>query len=406
MARGNALRRLAVFMMESIYEEMNAKQGRWNPETLRDGLRQILSSRSSDLGRPLDTIVIKSVFPSRVTAEQAVDGWVQWVLEKPVSIKSKTGLSSIHALFLALCQSGTDPRWRDSRIERSGDACHSCLVPEFLSVSKRLDELCGGSDSTLRLHLAGGAAIVPTNMSVWDALYAAPRHRGNIDDRRSVYEISSLLRALETAQDIWRHIAALGLYPPDWAREFDHDEHGNSLSRHEANILRSLQLRLISVSDSDHVDPAALAGVWNALAREQEHDKNEKKRNWRRLPAGFDTPEAFATSEIGQAMLSATSRVREVALPVQPTDALIDAETPEQLLLEGPEQIRRYVDLLVQSGEIDDVEERIVRGVLLDGLEIAHLILEKEVVERFGTEKNLAEAIESLVERILASPLH
>lgn len=303
-------------------------------------------------------LLLYSIYGSRMSREEAAERYWDATVARRLLLTGRVALSVAHRLFEALCRRGGESAWAEIILQREplsavGAAPDAPLPASFAACSQRLSELPDAvsrhsasatirtRDGPLMLRLGGRTAVVPEELSIWDAVVCAPHRLYALPRGESFNRFCGVvIDCVRTAHRPFMELVRLGrgLCPFDWLEALT-----TSQTRHLVQFLNAVQ-------GSDTPSGWELA--------------------WQQAPVpGFESSAELWRSDIGVALRHATSEPAA-------TDVRAPAEEPGE---EGECQILsedafvEQLDLLLGDGLIDRNERQLLMA-LYDGADRRELL--------------------------------
>lgn len=323
------------------------------------------------------------LYPSDVGPEQAAGEYFERVLNRPLRLARANHFHQGHYVLLELCQRGEDSRWKAADMGR-----HLMRPPlsgwrlaptDFVDVEARLAAMRKTAMPAARLAhgppylmAGGGAAELPEQMSLWQAICAAPRRLRILDPQRFRRFESQVVDAVVEANTRYGRLVGLGLAPTQWD-----DLATNSLKAISAFLSRVQALARTTGARSESLE------LWAEV--------------WKDKPVPhFKTVEEFRASPIGRHL--SLGGPADIAHP--PYDPREGDEAPPRGALGSVSDAD--IDDLARKGVLDAYDAWFLRS-LLAGKPMEKLKNSLRTVMRFNAREIPRSYIGELAARIRAA---
>ena len=219
--------------------------------------------------------------------DEASLAWFSAVMERPLALHGRRDRQTAHTVLGHLVAHGDPPACTTLRRETAAPGPCELPPPPFDATFELLGKLGRNADPVrpdpLILRIEGSGIAVPDTLSLWSAIRLAParlRPPANAQDADAC--VHATIRALETANERWDTLRALGLWPPSWM---------NDVSINQARSARAFRIALGNEAGDG----------------EATRDQQEQAWSLRRV-SGFTSLDAFMASALGRALFGGLRR--------------------------------------------------------------------------------------------------
>ena len=301
---------------------------------------------------PYDGLTELKLLGPGTTPQEAALVYVDQVIRRPLQLARDEPLHRGHVLFLMLCRRGLDAAWAAADLKRMQTAApgEANRAPaDFAGVAERLARLSpdigegNPAKSTraaagpLYLCVAGAAAEVAEEMSLWDAMTSGPPAL-RVLARGADFNgfCSAMIKAVEAANARYGTLIALGLSPRDW----------QDLSVNTAKKVSVFLGEARPAPDVAATVPAAGIAVEPRGAPDDRLDRWQQAWEIRQVP-GFASAREFWDSPLGHALRNAQTPV----LVELESEAIEDPAGSEATMLDSL-SFERMIERGLQAGAL------------------------------------------------------